>query len=159
MLSIPTIIIEILEVLKNIINYDKDILLIIRPHKREADKNYRSILGKYTDNNLQIIVDRESRSVDLIRASDLVCGMSSMFLIEATILGKPILSIQIGLNKNNPFVLDRKGITKSILDNESLKNNMKKIILENKLPICEFGIVKNSIEIIIKNMEKYLCRN
>jgi hypothetical protein len=84
--------------------------------------------------------------------------MSSMFLIESVILGKPVISVQIGLNNKNPFILNRRGIIKSILDEDSLFMELKSTILKNEIPQYNFKIIENPINNVIYQMENILCQ-
>jgi len=138
--------------------YNKKITLIIKLHPREKRDKYLNIINNLKKDavNMDIIVDRDSDPWDLILESDLVCGMTSMFLIEAVLLNKPIMSIQIGLKKKEPFILVKKGIIKSILDKKTLFNELKTVIVKHKLPQYNFNVIKNPIENVIYQMEKYL---
>ena len=110
---------------------------------------------------IKVILDRSSNSVELIILSDIVAGMSSMFLIEATIIGKPVISILIGLHKDreSPFILDRRGITKSVREESELIKVLNGLIVEGKKAKCSFEYVKNPVSNIVMFMEKYLCQN
>lgn len=103
----------------------KDYNIIIRKHPKDQT-NY----SKY---NLEI--SDKDINYDLSRA-DIVIGMSSMFLIEALSIGKKVISLQIGLKIENPFIFSRLGIIKTILSEEELKKELKNVnfcILDEKL--------------------------
>ena len=137
---------------------EKQIKLIIRPHPKEDKYKLSACLDDYV--NIKWKIDASTPSWELIDKADLVCGMSSMFLIEALIIGKPIMSIQIGLCTEDPFVLSRRGVIKSILTQESLKENLRKALTNNddfKYPT--FEIIPNPVELIIKVLEKLSCQN
>lgn len=155
-----TIFKEILESLKIIsFKYNKNVCIIIKLHPREDIDNYKDMIPSFKEEKINIIIDKNSYSWDLILASDLICGMSSMFLIESVVLGKPTISVQIGLNRVNPFILDRRGILKSILDKETLQFQLKSVIFKNKLAQCNFNVIENPVKNIIHQMEKYLCQS
>ncbi len=148
---------EIYETIKKITPLStKKISLVIKLHPRETLNNYKKIINYLKKNSINIIVDKDHRPLDLILASNLICGMSSMFLIEAVILGKPIISVQIGLKGKNPFVLDRKRIVKSILTPKALYKELKTAIVENKLPQYNFSVIKNPVKKVIDQIERYL---
>lgn len=154
-----TVLRDILENLEKIsLEYGGNIYLTIKLHPRDNVEAYENIvLSKYEKINIRI--DENSNPLDLILASDLICGMSSMFLIESVILGKPVISVQIGLNKENPFILDRRGILESILDKKLLLNQLRSLIIENEIPHYNFDIIKTPVDNIIYQMEKYLCQS
>ena len=53
--------------------------------------------------------------------------MSSMLLIEAALVGKQVMSIQIGLKVKDPFVLSRRGITNTVTSYSDLVSNLNKV--------------------------------
>ena len=81
----------------------------------------------------------------LIALGSVFFGMASVVLLEASLTGKPVLSVQIGLNKsqeNDPCISNRLGLSKRILSLESLKNEMalddlpEKSKRGNSIPEC-----------------------
>lgn len=151
---------ELLNVL-NIISdeYTNNIAIVIKIHPKESPDNYLDIIEQFNNPKIKLCVDRNTDPLDLIKLSDLVVGMSSMFLIESVILKKPVLSIQIGLKRENPFILDRRGILNSILDKENLNQMLKSIIINKNILEYNFNVVENPVSNIIGLVEKYLCRN
>lgn len=133
--------------------------LIIRQHPKENSNNFSDIIDNFRSNRIKIIINRDFDQNELIMASDLISGMSSMFLIEAAILNKLIISIQIGLKRENPLILDRANCLKSILDRRTLLNVLRLIIMGENTPRCNFNIIKNPVKNVILQMEKMLCQN
>jgi len=151
-----TILKELLDGLDKISpQYNGGISLVIRLHPREDGNDVlASKRGK-----VNIVVDRNTKPSDLIMASDLVCGMSSMFLIESVIIGKPVISILIGLSIENPLILDKRNIVKSCTSKEMLLSQLKSAVIERSLTIGKFDFLENSVNNIIMQMEKHLCLN
>lgn len=156
-----TIFSELLEGVKRLsAGLEKRISIIIRPHPREDEDSFNEMslgLGE----RIKIVVDRNSSSMELISLSDIVAGMSSMFLIEALILDKPVLSILIGLKKGreNPFVPARRDLIKSITERNTLIAELDEIIVRNRRQTGGFEFIRNPVSNIISCMEKYLCQN
>jgi len=96
-LSLLGIIAEILKPTGGKINF------IIKQHPRETAANYQEIINRFHNSSIKITLVKEIDAWSLLRSSDLVCGMSSMLLLEAILLGCPVLSIQIGLKRVNPW--------------------------------------------------------
>ena len=158
--SEKTIFNELLDAIKKAnIALGRKVAVIIKLHPRENIHNYSEMVNTYNGSHIKIKVSENFDSCDLMCASDLICGMSSMFLIESIILSKPVMSIQIGLKRENPFVLDRLGSLKSILDRDELSEKMRLAMSGTSLPKCNFEFIRNPIENIINLMEMYLCRN
>ncbi len=149
-----TILNEILLVLKKI-NISKKILFIIKPHPKEDIDIYKKLLISFKHPKIKLRLETNLSSWDLIKKSDLVCGMTSMFLLESVLLGKQILSIQIGLRKKDPFILSRRGFVKTVLTRQNLIQKLQQVIFD-KSSVCDFDIFKNSIHNVISYVDKVL---
>lgn len=135
----------------------RPIILIVRPHPKEGQEHFLEILGRCR--NVRWLFDTESLPWTLMNRADLVCGMSSMFLIESVILRRTVLSIQIGLSRENPFVLDRRNILKSILTEDELNAQLKKHLVHGHRTAYSFDFIVDPVQRIISEMERLLCRN
>ncbi|MFW2501337.1 CDP-glycerol glycerophosphotransferase family protein [Clostridium diolis] len=133
----------------------KKIKLIIRLHPKENENNYNDLIDNI-HNNISVLIDKKLDGFKLMCASNLICGMSSMFLIESAILEKSIISIQIGLSRKNPFILDKIGIVKSILEKKELEEIIQRVILEDEIEKCKFQIQRGAINNIIRFMEEVI---
>ena len=84
--------------------HEIDACLWIRPHPREASAKFRPLADQGA------IVATTGSSIQALHAADDVVGMSSVFLLEAGILGKRVLSLQPGVNDGGPLPLARLGL-------------------------------------------------
>lgn len=131
------------------------VLVVVKLHPREEKNNYQKMKLKLS-NNIRWQLVPDINSGDLIMASDLVCGMSSMMLIESVILGVPTVSIQIGLKRQNLLVLDRLGILKTVLNQEKLKKQVGDAMIGRlKIP-KRFVVTNRATENIIEEIEKMI---
>lgn len=139
-------------ILKNVLDALSEIdyayKFVIRPHPKENLEDFK---------NTNCIIENKVQSQELIYHSDLVIGMSSMFLIEAILMNKAVLSVQIGLKIQNPFILDKIGVLKSIIDIYELKKQLREIIVNKNLLKYNFEVIKNPVDRIINLMERTLC--
>lgn len=142
-------------VLKNKLN----LTLVIKPHPKESEEDLMKLIAKELNINFKIKIIKDCNLWDLIMASDLICGMSSMFLIESVILGKQVISIQIGLNKKDSFILSQRGILKSALTVEALRIKLKDSLVLNKKVQYKFKVIENASKNIISFINKFLCQN
>ena len=143
--------------LEEIISYtNKKITVVIKLHPKENRNSYNAFIADFRNKKIKILVEHEINSWDLVMCSDFVCGMVSMFLLEAMLLNKPIISIQIGLTKKNSFVLDQLGILKSILDQNILTNKLKTIIVDGAFIRKSFEVIKDPVKNVIYQVEKVL---
>jgi hypothetical protein len=133
--------------------------LVIRLHPKQEDGDLVDLTDMGEGGNIRILFDRSIDGALLIAASDLICGMSSMFLIESFIMKKPVVSIQIGLNRKNPFVLDRMGALKSVLTQNELRRSLEDALNGIRGVDHNYRPVANATAEIINEMERVLCRN
>jgi hypothetical protein len=135
----------------------RTITLLIRPHPKEGSEHFQDLIQRCR--RIRCDIDRSVSQWSAMRAADLVCGMSSMFLIESVLLGRQVISIQTGLTRENPFILDRRGILRSVLCDTDLYERLRRSIVEGAAETASFGIIPHAAERIITEMEKLPCRN
>ena len=91
-------------------------------------------------------------------ASDLIISMTSMFLIEAMILCKNILSYQPNEIDSNKFILTRNKILPFINNKKSLKKNLLNILIKENSLSYNHNIQFNSIDKIISFVDRELYK-
>lgn len=131
---------------------DEDFKVIVRPHPRDDLKMWEDKLASIQ--NMNVLIDSDSTTYELLKKSSLVCGMSSMMLLEAAICDVPIMSIMIGLKRANPFVLNNIGICPSITDRESLEENMETFIRGEYNKISKFINIEHATENVLDVIEE-----
>jgi hypothetical protein len=129
------------------------VTLIIRLHPKDRDDAYDNVL-RTCPRSVRPVFDREIDSSLLLKAADLVIGMFSMILLEAAILETPFFSVQIGLKRENPLILDRIGVVRSILTEEELEQQLLRILRGEKQtdsdPKFQFGATQKIVEFLSK---------
>ena len=136
--------------------FKKKVKLIVRLHPKDEEDNYNDLIDLVDKEYITTLIDNKLYGLDLIYASDLICGMSSMFLLESVIFKKPIISIQIGLLGENPFVLHEKGIINSVFCEKDLRLNLQNILIQNTYKVNALDIETDSIKNVIMFMEEIL---
>lgn len=127
--------------------------LIVRLHPRDDIAKFDDVIKNVaTSPSLEIICDNQTNGWEQIMHSDIVCGMSSMYLIESVLLGKPTIPIQLNLKKKDPFVLSRRQITQTVVDQPTLRQTLDKF-LTNKTKMNQFKVITNPIEKVMNVME------
>jgi len=91
---------KIIQESKKIINKDQ-IIILIKLHPRESKKKYLNLIKKYEFLNIRIIKQYNPLVINLY--SDIVVGTFSNMVIEAYILKKTLLRVQIGIKKEDPL--------------------------------------------------------
>ncbi|RZI42059.1 hypothetical protein EGT07_15845 [Herbaspirillum sp. HC18] len=81
---------------------------LIKLHPKDELQAYEALLNRYASLD-PVVIRNELNSVECIEVADAVFGMTSVMLIEAFVLGKPVVSLQPGLIGADPMVLSRIG--------------------------------------------------
>jgi hypothetical protein len=150
-----TVLTSLIESLQKCAPLDQQVSLVVRPHPKEDLKEISEYCQRFSDTKLQIYVSTEETSVDLINASDLVCGMISQFLIEGSVMKKPVLSIQIGLNAKDPFILTQKNILPLITQKSQLDDGLQRFFL-GTLETPKLKFPNQCMERILTELENIL---
>jgi len=90
---------------------------LIKLHPKDALPGYEEVLKEYSPLG-PIVVRDELSPVECLAAAEMVFGMTSVMLIEAFILGKPVASLQPGLTGEDPMVLSRIGCIPRVVRRE-----------------------------------------
>lgn len=86
------------------------ITLVVRPHPREDASKFASVRAK----RIRLVIDRDIDVYELVMASDLLVGMNSILLLEASYLGVIALSLQPGLVKADSLPSNGVGQTQAV---------------------------------------------
>lgn len=146
-----TIFPKIVNALKEIKLFDSKIQVVIRPHPKEEIEYWKRYAK---DNNYDCIIDNSLESKEVIVASDLIIGMQSMFLLEAVLAEKPVMSVQIGLKRKNPLVLCKLGIVQTVYDEKELYGCIEDQIMRP----CKFkwNVADNAIRKVCDLVEEII---
>jgi hypothetical protein len=139
-----------LDDIKEVLSRRDDVVLVVKLHPKESENKYKKFAG--------CCFDKETASVDLIAISDIIISMTSMFLIEACILGKKSLSYQPNENDRTKFVLTRNHVLPFINNPKELNNELTNL-LNIKEMNYNFIVDFNATDNIVKFVEKRFCRN
>jgi len=128
--------------------------LVIRLHPKDEPDAYQDVLSTCSQ-LVNVTFDCETDSTLLLKAADLVIGMFSMVLLEAAILETPFISVQIGLKKENPLILDRIGLTRSILTDGQLEKVLHAVLNGEKQRAPDLPFEFGATERIVQYLEAY----
>jgi UDP-N-acetylglucosamine 2-epimerase len=129
------------------------ITVLIKPHPREHSDYFINFVKNNKSENLSFQVVQQSNFLDLINQADIICGMSSMALLEAVILKKNVISIQIGLKRESPFILDVLGALKSVRRQCDLVLALAAVLIDKSKVQCDFDFVPNAIKNVVAQIE------
>lgn len=106
-----TIFPKVIDVIKRIELLDQKIHIVMRPHPKEEFGYWERYLK---ENGCNFVIDNSLESKEVIAAADMIIGMQSMFLLEAVLAEKPVISVQIGLKRKNPLILCELGVVQAV---------------------------------------------
>lgn len=124
---------------------EDDYIVVIKPHPKEDIQYWY----KLNLNKNKYIIDEKTDTQIVLKASDIVISMQSMVLIEAALCGKRYMSVQIGLKRENPFILSKLGIARTILNDKELNASINDFFTE-KYNCSEWNLCEDSIKRIVK---------
>ncbi len=130
------------------------VTLVLRLHPKDEPNVYQDALAT-CPNSIKVVVDRETDSSLLLKASDLIIGMFSMLLLEAAILERRFISVQIGLKRENPLIFDRMGLLRSILTEQELEETLRGILSGKNREFPNFNFEFGATERITNYLEGY----
>ena len=130
------------------------VTLVLRLHPKDEPDAYQDVLTTCSS-SIKLVRDRETDSSLLLQAADLVIGMFSMVLLEAAILERRFISVQIGLKRENPLIFDRMGLARSILTEAELEETLRGILHGEKQGGPDLKFEFGATERIIEYLEAY----
>lgn len=93
-------------------------LIVIRPHPKEKLEWWNK---KKRQSSIEMVIDFKADLLEQIEVADIVTGMQTQCLNDALLVGKKAISIQIGLNRNNPLFSSRQGLINTALRESDLE--------------------------------------
>ncbi len=130
------------------------VTLVLRLHPKDESNVYQDALAA-SSNSIKVVVDRETDSSLLLKAADLIIGMFSMLLLEAAILERRFISVQIGLKRENPLIFDRMGLVRSILTEQELEETLRGILSGKNREFPNLNFEFGATERITNYLEGY----
>jgi hypothetical protein len=103
------------------------LVLWVRPHPRENPSELQPSAG----NRVRAVVSSQGDSRELALAADLVTGMTSAFLVEACLLGCPVLSLQPELRGTDPLPTNRMGWSRPVYHEEDMEPALQSLLLDD----------------------------
>jgi hypothetical protein len=131
-----------------------NVTLVLRLHPKDESTVYQDVLATHPS-SIKVVVDRDIESSLLLKTSDLTIGMFSMLLLEAAILERRFISVQIGLQRENPFIFDRMGLVHSILSEQELEETLRGILKGTNAGLPKLRFEFGATERIVKYLEEY----
>ncbi len=105
---------------------DGRLLLVIRPHPRENAEELREASSA----RVRVVVDGSGDRRAAVLGADLVVGMSSVLLVEACLLGRPVVSLQPGLCRPDPLPTNRWGASAAVYRGDEIGATVRRVLLD-----------------------------
>lgn len=134
----------------------EDFILLIRPHPKEDIDYWNDVVKKIPQ--MKVIIDKSTKGDTIIKSADLIIGMQSMFLLEAVLAHKEIISLQIGCKREEPFILSKLGIVQSVFDFTIFRNIIERFFKGQKQSI-KWNISDNALNKIDSVIKELLWEN
>jgi hypothetical protein len=135
-------------------DFGAKVTLVIRLHPKDKPDAYRDVLTT-CPRSIKPVFDCETDSSLLLKAADLIIGMFSMVLLEAAILDRPFISVQIGLKRENPLIFARRGLARSILTEVELEESLRGILKGETQEGPDLNFEFGATERIVEYLEGY----
>jgi hypothetical protein len=100
------------------------IVLVVRPHPLEKLES----LPHSIDGPLRLVLDGRGKGRDVVRAADLVTGMTTVLLVEACLLGCVVLSLQPGLRLADALPTNRWGASRGVYREEEMEATLTDLL-------------------------------
>lgn len=100
------------------------IVLALRPHPREPDDKFAEI----QEDDFRVAIWKTQDQLEAALSADLVLGMNSALLYEATLMGRPVVSLQPGLKGLDPLPSNRSGRSIAVYDPDKLRTVLEKLL-------------------------------
>jgi hypothetical protein len=107
---------------------DLDILLAVRPHPRERLRQEDLPFGR----RVRAVIARGGDAWSTVLACDLVVGMTTALLVQASLLGCVVLSVQPGAEESDPVVTNRSGGSVAVYDLDNLPGALRACLLDEE---------------------------
>lgn len=100
--------------------------LIVKHHPRTKNQEVFSSLIEKSD--FSIRVEKKMPTKTLIEKATLVIGMNTVALFEAALVGKNVISYQPGLNRPDPLISNRLGLSVPVYAKPALKRTIQRLL-------------------------------
>lgn len=132
--------------------WGKRVEVKIRQHPKETYHSYDAIIK---NERIKITYEERNNIWDFLPEMNIVCGSTSMMLIESYLCGKNVISIQIGDKSEQKFILEEMGKTDVARTDEELDRIfINHSIRENVIECTHFQ--KNACNNILDIVEKVI---
>ncbi|MFX0082891.1 MAG: hypothetical protein ACFE94_14160, partial [Candidatus Hodarchaeota archaeon] len=123
--------------------------LIIKLHPREDGKIHKRILKRF---NLDTIIVKDYKILNLIKSCDLLLSQKSTTILEAMLVGTPIIVLDFinkEFNETSKYLFLNKKFVLSVKEQPKLTQKIKDLIINNELR-------ENYRQNLIKNAKKFI---
>lgn len=103
---------------------EKPVCLVIRPHPREDVRDYE----QWQDSSIRVLVTGAIGGRGMALAADLVTGMTTMLLVEASLMGCPVVSLQPGLRGADVLPTNRSRVTRAVYKSADIEPEVDRML-------------------------------
>lgn len=137
----------------------ENMVLVVKPHPMEHVPSLRSVVEELQNTlGLKMILSTDGDPAQLCVAGDVFFGMISIVLLEAALTGKPVLSVQIGLDiskQEDACVYNQLGFTKGFYERAMLRKELKRLFCGNQV---NTKLITNMVTGSVENVFREVVR-
>ncbi len=153
-----SVLIELADVLDKVAKKTPiNINLILKLHPKNNQILMSNIVDKLNSQfqKININISKQSGIDEIINQKGIVIGLSSMLLLETTISNIPTISFQPGLKREDPFILSRMGLKKTVTTQVELEKEIITLLECNlEQESIQFEFLENATERTIQEIIK-----
>lgn len=137
--------------------------LLVKPHLLEDASILQAAMQQTATHGILARLVKGADAHELIAVADIVVGMISTLLFEAALIGKPALSVQIGLLESgyaDPLISNELGYTIPIYDELALSGMLRQVVSgqltrapQPRHPVSFEGATRRVINVILEQMD------
>lgn len=125
-----TVLKQLIPVLDDIcLNQSLKLHMILRPHPRENPDSYNSLKPE----NFSLEIKATGDAHQDILASDITLGMNTILLLEACLLGVPVVSLQPGLTQKDPLPCNEWGASLAIYKKDQILGAFRELLTRSEI--------------------------
>jgi len=108
----------------------RHIVLAVLSHPEEDERQLAAHLDRFAGGVRTFMIDGND-AISCIEASDMVVGMFSILLVEALIMGRIAISIQLGLKREDMLITNKLGATVAARSEEALAATFGRALVDS----------------------------
>lgn len=108
------------------------ITVVVKLHPKESLADFQYLKDQDRGPELAVKIVKEGDIWDMMLASDLVVGISSSVLLQACLLGLPVVSVQPNLTEDDFLITNVLGYSLGVYEEESVEDTLERVLFDEE---------------------------